>query len=134
METVLDKINSRRSSFYDNEKLNLTKSISEFELIKQDIYLSPYENRIRERHDLFKKSLKDIETNEKSIENFGFTYKTMGLYMNDDFSLTFREYAPGAKQISIVRNFILSFISLGISTSGIDLSSFAPKTNLDFFL
>jgi len=104
METTLDIINSRRSSFYDNDKINENdfKSI-EFELIKQDIYLAPYEKRIKERNDLFKASLKEIETNEKSIESFGLTYKTMGLFMNNDLSLTFREYAPGAKKITLVR-------------------------------
>lgn len=78
-----------------------TSRISEFEVINQDHYLKPYEGKIRERSELMSKLIKDIESNEKSLLEFSEGYKKLGLNVVDD-GIIFREYAPGAKAISLV--------------------------------
>ena len=80
--------------------------ISEFEVINQDHYLAPFEGKIRERVELFKSKLKEIEKNEGSLLTFSESYNIMGLNVTED-GITYKEYAPGAKALTIVRKEII---------------------------
>lgn len=65
--------------------------------------------------------LNSYTTNEGSIQNFARSYKKFGLNIDENGDLVYREWAPGAKGLSLVR---LSMIlkdtnnSLEISTVG----------------
>ena len=81
------------------------KKISDFELINQDPSLKNYEWAIRRRVDHYKNQLNQIEVNEKSLENFANSYKTMGLNVLENGDVLYREYAPGAKGIALFGEF-----------------------------
>lgn len=75
--------------------------ISEFEVINQDHSLKPFEGKIRERLDIMNRLIKDIENNEISLLEFSRGYNKLGMNVTDK-EIIFREYAPGAKSISLV--------------------------------
>ncbi len=77
--------------------------ISDLEVINQDHYLKPFEGRIKERIEMMNKLIKDIEKNENSLIEFSQGFKKMGFNVTSK-GITFREYAPGAKSISLVCN------------------------------
>ena len=105
----------------------------ELEIIKQDGYLKPYESIIENRQKKFYDYIKEIENNEKSLIEFSQSYKNMGLHALKDNSLSFREYAPGAKAISIVRRFdFFIFLSLEILIFGTEKSITVRKIILGF--
>lgn len=84
------------------KKVETPTKVSDFEMINQDPSLKQYEGAIQHRNDLFKKQLEEIEKNETSLEAFSQSYKKLGLNKTKDNDIIYREYAPGAKSISIV--------------------------------
>ena len=88
--------------------LTHSNKFSEFEVINQDHYLKPFERKIKEKLDSMKKLISDIEKNESSLIEFSQGYKKMGFNLTDE-GITFREYAPCAKSMSLV-NFFLIFL------------------------
>lgn len=94
------------------KKVETPKKVSDYELINQDPSLKQYEGTIKHRNDLFKKQLEEIEKNEGSLEAFAQGYKQLGLNKTKDNDIIYREYAPGAKSISIVS---LQFINASIT-------------------
>ena len=84
---------------------NLTQKISEFEMINQDPSLKNFEWCIRRRNDHFKRQLYQIESNEKSLENFANSYKEMGLHVLPNGDIKYKEYAPGARGIALFGEF-----------------------------
>ena len=95
----------------EEEKPKLTpppegpKKISEFDLINQDPYLKNFEWCIKRRNEHFKNLLHQIESNEKSLDNFANSYQTMGLHVLPNGDIKYREYAPGAKGIALFGEF-----------------------------
>ena len=81
------------------------KKISEFDLINQDPYLKNFEWAIKRRNEHFKNLLHQIESNEKSLENFSNSYQNMGLHVLPNGDIKYREYAPGAKGIALFGEF-----------------------------
>ena len=81
------------------------KKISEFDLINQDPYLKNYEWCIKRRNEHFKNLLHQIESNEKSLENFANSYQNMGLHVLPNGDIKYREYAPGARGIALFGEF-----------------------------
>ena len=81
------------------------KKISSFEIIEQDEYLKPFELNIKQRMQNYKKVLNEILKNEKSLENFSQSYKYMGLNLLPNGDIKYREYAPGAKGVSLFGEF-----------------------------
>jgi 1,4-alpha-glucan branching enzyme len=79
--------------------------ISEFELINQDHSLKSFEWCIKRRNEHFKNQLRQIESNEGSLENFANSYKKMGLHLLPNNDIQYREYAPGAKGIALFGEF-----------------------------
>jgi hypothetical protein len=79
----------------------VVKKGSEFEVINQDPYLKPFENKIKERIDRFKTLMKEIETNEGDFFQFCRSYKKMGIHVTEE-GIKYTEYAPGARALSIV--------------------------------
>ena len=81
------------------------KKISEYDLINQDPYLKNFEWCIKRRNEHFKNLLHQIESNEKSLENFSNSYKNMGLHVLPNGDIKYREYAPGARGIALFGEF-----------------------------
>ena len=81
------------------------KKISEYDLINQDPYLKNFEWCIKRRNEHFKNLLHQIESNEKSLENFADSYKNMGLHVLPNGDIKYREYAPGARGIALFGEF-----------------------------
>ena len=79
--------------------------ISEYDLINQDPYLKNFEWAIKRRNEHFKNQLKQIETNEVSLENFANSYQQMGLHLLPNNDIKYREYAPGARGIALFGEF-----------------------------
>ncbi len=80
---------------------NNPQKISDLEVVNQDYYLKPFEEKIKERIDMMNRLIIEIEKNEESLIKFSEGYKRIGFNITDD-ELIFREYAPGAKSISLV--------------------------------
>ena len=80
-------------------------SISNFGLIKQDEKLKPFELNIKQRILHYKKTLNEIIKQDKSLENFSKSYLNMGITLLPNNDIKYREYAPGAKGISLFGEF-----------------------------
>jgi hypothetical protein len=94
--------------------------LSEFEVINQDPYLKPYEDMIRERVNAMNNLISEIEKNEGSFIEFCRSYRNMGLHVCDQ-GITFREYAPGAHEMTIVKYALHSSVIL-ITGIGINIT------------
>ena len=80
-------------------------SLSNFELINQDEKLKPFELNIKQRILHYKKTLNEIIKLDKSLENFSKSYENMGITILPNGDIKYREYAPGAKGISLFGEF-----------------------------
>ena len=86
-----------------NESGKITNNkLSQYEIINQDGYLKPFEYHIKKRMDTYKALLSKIEKNEGSLIDFSQGYKKLGLNVIEG-GITYKEYAQGAKSLSIVR-------------------------------
>ena len=81
------------------------KKISIFEIINQDEYLKPFELNIKKRVLKYKETMDEILKNEITLENFSKSYEHMGLNLLRNGDIKYREYAPGAKGISLFGEF-----------------------------
>ena len=81
------------------------KKISIFEIINQDEYLKPFELNIKKRVLKYKETMDEILKNEITLENFSKSYEYMGLNLLRNGDIKYREYAPGAKGISLFGEF-----------------------------
>jgi hypothetical protein len=87
--------------FISEDNREMKSKFSQFEVINQDIYLKPFEHRIRERVDGFRALLNQIEKYEHNINTFSEGYHSLGLNVTEK-GITFKEYAPAALSMSIV--------------------------------
>ena len=67
--------------------------------------MKSYEWCIKRRNEHFKNQLKQIESNEVSLENFANSYQKMGLHLLPNNDIKYREYAPGAKGVALFGEF-----------------------------
>ncbi|XP_066586199.1 1,4-alpha-glucan-branching enzyme [Prorops nasuta] len=74
-------------------------------LLDRDPYLKPYESEIRKRYGLFKDHLEKIEAIDGSLDNFSKGYKKYGIHINDDNSVTAKEWAPAAHELFLTGDF-----------------------------
>ena len=67
-------------------------------LVKNDPWLSPYTEEIKNRIERFKQRKKDIEKRYGSLSAFASAYQEMGLnYDSKKGGWWYREWAPGAR-------------------------------------
>lgn len=127
--TTINEIKLEEKIKITTKETNTSSVLSTFEVINQDPYLKPFENKIKQRVEQFNKVLSDITTNEGGILEFSRSYLKMGLYVSDN-AIIYKEYAPGAKDITIV---ILNFNnSLAILIIGIEMNFIVREMILDF--
>ena len=86
-------------------KPKVKKKLSNIELVNQDENLKPFELNIKQRILSYKKNLNEIVKNEKSLVNFSKSYENMGINLLSNGDIKYREYAPGAKGISLFGEF-----------------------------
>eukprot|EP00735_Rhodelphis_limneticus_P011388 TRINITY_DN4478_c0_g1::TRINITY_DN4478_c0_g1_i1::g.7249::m.7249 TRINITY_DN4478_c0_g1::TRINITY_DN4478_c0_g1_i1::g.7249 ORF type:complete len:706 (+),score=157.58,sp/Q96VA4/GLGB_ASPOR/58.63/0.0,Alpha-amylase_C/PF02806.13/6.9e+03,Alpha-amylase_C/PF02806.13/3.6e-23,Alpha-amylase/PF00128.19/9.9e-17,Alpha-amylase/PF00128.19/2.3,CBM_48/PF02922.13/1e-14 TRINITY_DN4478_c0_g1_i1:64-2118(+) len=76
----------------------------ELEVIKHDPYLKPFEHTIRARNARFRHALDEIEKHEGSLIDFARSYRRYGI-IHVDGGISYREWAPGAKQMYLKGDF-----------------------------
>lgn len=59
----------------------------------------------KSRYALFKDCIDKIEAGEKSIHNFSGGYNKFGIHINDDNSVTAKEWAPAAQEVYLTGDF-----------------------------
>tara|TARA_Y100001972_G_C7667339_1_gene337887 strand:+ start:2326 stop:4344 length:2019 start_codon:yes stop_codon:yes gene_type:complete len=75
-------------------------------LVKNDPWLSPYTEEIKNRIERFKQRKKDIEKRYGSLSAFASAYQEMGLnYDSKKGGWWYREWAPGARALSLIGAF-----------------------------
>ncbi|XP_049805932.1 1,4-alpha-glucan-branching enzyme [Schistocerca nitens] len=75
------------------------------ELLQRDPYLKPYEREFRKRYAFFKDCLDKIEAYDGGIQKFTQGYKSYGIHVNPDNSVTCKEWAPGAAELYLYGDF-----------------------------
>ena len=81
------------------------KKISDFEMINKEPALKHFESNIRRRYEHYKRVLGELERNEQSLINFAKSYETMGVHVQPNGDITYREYAPGCKGVALYGEF-----------------------------
>ncbi|KAJ1935078.1 alpha-1,4-glucan branching enzyme, partial [Linderina macrospora] len=74
------------------------------EVIKSDGYLEPHRQYFGQRFAHFKRWVRDIELSEGGIDKFSRGYENYGLHVTPQ-GVRYREWAPGAKEASLVGDF-----------------------------
>src|SRR5690606_32346030 len=73
---------------------------------KDDPWLEPYEQDIKDRFDRFKNALSEIEKATGSLEQFADAYKYYGINFDTKKNgWWYREWAPGAHQLFLTGDF-----------------------------
>ena len=80
-------------------------SFSNYDIINQDANLKPYELNIKQRILHYKKTLNEIIKADESLESFSKSYEHMGINILPNGDIKYREYAPGAKGVSLFGEF-----------------------------
>ncbi|KAG8862277.1 alpha-1,4-glucan branching enzyme [Tulasnella sp. 330] len=80
-------------------KLNIDR------VIRQDGYLRPFFPFINQRYDQYAKWKADIQKNEGGYDNFTKGYEKLGFNVAKDGAITYREWAPNAKEASLIGDF-----------------------------
>ncbi|KAG0690528.1 alpha-1,4-glucan branching enzyme [Pichia californica] len=75
------------------------------ELTKIDPWLEPYAEEIAYRRSIADNWIDKLNKNEGSLLNFANSYKTMGLHIQPDNSIIYKEYAPNAVNASLIGDF-----------------------------
>lgn len=57
------------------------------------------------RYALYKDYLERLEIGDGSLEKFSTGYKTFGIHINEDNSVTAKEWAPGAQELFLTGDF-----------------------------
>jgi len=78
----------------------------ELAILRNDLWLKPYADAIKGRHEDFLKKEKELTSQcGGSIVEFANAYKYFGLHRNPDGSWVFREWAPNATEIFLIGDF-----------------------------
>ncbi|KAJ1918438.1 alpha-1,4-glucan branching enzyme [Mycoemilia scoparia] len=73
-------------------------------VFKDDPYLEPHRGYFKNRFNSFRKWVKHIDQHEGGLDKFSRAYERFGLVPNED-GITYREWAPGVKEASLVGDF-----------------------------
>ena len=75
-------------------------------IVKDDPWLSPYQDEISARIDRFNHLLKDLKTNAKSLKSFSQAYLELGInFSKKEKGWYYREWAPEAYSLSLTGEF-----------------------------
>lgn len=82
-----------------------TAQIDEKTVLDVDPWLKDHVPAIIHRHDLFRKWKDTLEENEGGYDGFTKGYLKFGLHVASDGSVTYREWAPNAKEAVLIGAF-----------------------------
>ncbi|KAG9003353.1 alpha-1,4-glucan branching enzyme [Tulasnella sp. JGI-2019a] len=74
-------------------------------VIRQDGYLKPFFPFINQRYDEYARWKADIQKNEGGWDKFTKGYEKLGFTVAKDGSITYREWAPNAKEANLIGDF-----------------------------
>ncbi|CAL8107118.1 unnamed protein product [Calicophoron daubneyi] len=74
-------------------------------LLKLDPLLEPYEHEIKRRYKSFEHHWNRIDRHEGCLDEFTQGYNEFGVHFNEDGSIVWREWAPGAKRLYLRGDF-----------------------------
>lgn len=80
------------------------KNPDELQIFKDDPYLDPFREHFRVRNGKFFEVLEQIIKLERSLKEFAKGYERYGLVVSDT-GITYREWAPGAKEVYLTGEF-----------------------------
>ena len=75
------------------------------ELVKIDPYLEPFTEELADRCYLADRWLDSFNEHEGGLLKFADSYQSMGLHLNNDNSITYKEYAPNAIAACLIGDF-----------------------------
>ncbi|MBK1826001.1 alpha-amylase family glycosyl hydrolase [Haloferula rosea] len=75
------------------------------QLVRDDPWLTPYADHIKQRQVRLQESLREIEASHGSLANYANGHQLIGLHRVDDRSWRVREWLPNAKAVSLVGDF-----------------------------
>ncbi|GAA5980998.1 hypothetical protein JCM10908_003946 [Rhodotorula pacifica] len=81
------------------------KKQSEFQVIREDEYLAPFEPAIKSRTDKFNHWIDTINRTEGGYEKFSRGYESFGLHALPNGDIRYREWAPNAVTASLTGDF-----------------------------
>ncbi|KAK2612844.1 alpha-1,4-glucan branching enzyme [Conoideocrella luteorostrata] len=74
-------------------------------VVKLDPWLEPFSESLKRRYAKTQEWINNIKANEGGLEKFTRGFERFGLNMNEDSSITYREWAPNAVSASIIGEF-----------------------------
>lgn len=74
-------------------------------VIKLDPYLSPFKDSLKHRFSKTQEWIKKLDDTEGGLEKFSRGADIMGLHMQDDKSIVYREWAPNAVHAALIGDF-----------------------------
>ena len=91
----------------NRRKINIavTMSFDEKEILNLDPWLEPFVPAIVRRYQSFKKWKDTIHEHEGGYDSFTKGYLKYGLNVNEDASVTYREWAPNAVEAVLIGDF-----------------------------
>ncbi|KAM0748919.1 family 13 glycoside hydrolase [Meredithblackwellia eburnea MCA 4105] len=81
------------------------KQPSEFEVIREDPYLEPFEGAIKHRNNVFKSWVDKINQTEHGFDKFSQGYKSFGFQVLPNNDISYREWAPNAETACLIGDF-----------------------------
>ncbi|KAL0258690.1 atp2, beta subunit of the F1 sector of mitochondrial F1F0 ATP synthase [Diplodia seriata] len=74
-------------------------------IVSLDPWLSPFKDALKKRYSKAQEWLKAIDQHEGGLEKFSRGYEKFGIHVNDDNSITYREWAPNALRAYFIGDF-----------------------------
>lgn len=74
-------------------------------IISLDPWLSPFKDGLKSRYSKAQQWIKTIDETEGGLEKFSRGYERLGIHVNDDNSITYREWAPNALRAYFIGDF-----------------------------
>ncbi|SCV68063.1 BQ2448_184 [Microbotryum intermedium] len=78
---------------------------SEFEIIREDPYLQPFEGSVKHRDTVYKQWLQQIDSTEGGLDRFSQGYRQFGFNVTAQNDIVYREWAPNATSAYLVGDF-----------------------------
>ena len=82
-----------------------TEPIDKKTVLEVDPWLADHADHIVHRHDLFRKWKDTIDEIEGGYDKFTLGYRKMGINVAEDGTVTYREWAPNAKEAVLIGEF-----------------------------
>ena len=82
-----------------------TEYLTNLGVIQLDPWLSPFKDALRRRYSHAQKWIKTLDETEGGLEKFSRGFQRYGLNVLENGDIVYREWAPNAKQASLIGDF-----------------------------